>query len=98
MVSHFSGLYLEKGKIYEAKLFYAKSLSTWWPLGGIRIPYHHAAGIRWDNLDKYAKQLKTHSKVYRVKFFVTKVEIEKMHGRRQWLSSYHCKIIKVFED
>ncbi|MCP5054901.1 MAG: hypothetical protein GY940_47485 [bacterium] len=90
-VSYFSGLALEKNKTYKAVLVFNKVSNNWWPVQGLKIPFHHAAGISWINLEKFDVFSDTGNRVSAT-FRVVKVDIRKISDHREWTTEYSCDI------
>jgi hypothetical protein len=92
--------WMETGKTYRAEVVYQGKADTgmWWPVG-LRIPYHHAVNVSWQNIDDFARVKRSQTEGRRLVFTfkVLSKDIWKVPDKWQWRTRYECRIISVAE-
>jgi hypothetical protein len=64
-----------------------------WPVKMPRMPYHHGSRFEWHG--QLSRAERKPGRRHRFEFIVTRREIHKVPGRRQWRATYHARVVRV---
>jgi hypothetical protein len=83
---------LQSGRSYRAEVEYDDSLKMWRTVVPVKLPFHHAGTIVWDNLSDF-DELKNAPPGAR-SFFVFKVKSKRVVNmtNNRWDTTYDCQI------
>jgi len=79
------------GQVYALQVVWRAG--HFWPVKQPRMPHHHASLIEWIGAAAGLKASKGQKHTF--EFIVTKREIRKVLGRRQWRATYWAEVLRV---
>lgn len=84
---------LERGRSYRAEVVYDEGLKRWRTAIPIKLPFHHAGSIEWENLSEFDEL--TGAQPTARSIFVFKVVSKRVVnvGGNRWNTTYVCRII-----